>query len=481
MTVETKTMLAIRIQRALAFASEQDATGPLAALAEVLAGAARVGLVWARCRNALLPFDAGTIEHLLADERSFHADDVQRATHVLSLCATPEGPGEMGVVLVNVRPTAGIGAAPGLVFSASLAAEAFDTDADSLRGLLDTCVDAVAPDLAMIGPSAYVRELGVGWATFARRVRRELLPAGARLIPTGSGSLVIAHTEAPGSESASACQAMLRTRDAVHGEMVPAPSPEAVATFTASPGGAPARAPMVALAQPSYLSPGPVPVRGAPPDLAGTSLDVQLGLGPALPFDPSKAPAPPQPQVPRVPPAGVSSVDFHLGLASGRGRPPPQAPRAPSEVASTSLDVQLGRGPVLPFDASKAPAPPQPQVPRAPSALTGTVDLQLGRDVARFAALAAQQSVSAGRSPSPAEPVPPLTLEQYAQFRARLMVDGEDDPQTWKAFGVSSKADKEALQARFAAQFRQDPAAQARFVELIPRLVGELRSPGRKS
>ena len=73
-----------------------------------------------------------------------------------------------------------------------------------------------------------------------------------------------------------------------------------------------------------------------------------------------------------------------------------------------------------------------------------------------------------------------LTLEQYAKLRARLMVEGEDDQQVWKEFGVASKAVKEALQARFAGQFRNDPAAQARFVELIQQLVGQLRTQSRK-
>src|SRR4051812_5403832 len=98
MTAEERgPMLAIRIQRAPAFASEDEAIGPLTALAGVLASATRSGLLWARFRNGLLPFDGDTIGLLLAAERFLHADDAQRPTHVLSLCATPEGLGEVGV------------------------------------------------------------------------------------------------------------------------------------------------------------------------------------------------------------------------------------------------------------------------------------------------------------------------------------------------------------------------------------------------
>ena len=278
-------MFALRIQLAHVFATEQDAIGPLVALAEVLATATRCGLLWARRGNALLPFDAGTIGRLLAEERSLYADDPQRATHLLSLCATPEAPGEVGVGLVNVRPAAGAGAAPGLVASVSLAEAAFDTDAECLRRLLEACVDAVSPDLALIGPSAWLDELGVGWATFTHRIRRELLPAGAVVIATKSGSIVIAHIEAPASESASAREAVLQVRDALSADPpknaapVPDAPPPRDTPSTVSP------------VQPSYLV-APPPLRALQPSaLAGTALGSAAPPGPALPF----SAAPPEP------------------------------------------------------------------------------------------------------------------------------------------------------------------------------------------
>ena len=57
---------------------------------------------------------------------------------------------------------------------------------------------------------------------------------------------------------------------------------------------------------------------------------------------------------------------------------------------------------------------------------------------------------------------------------------GEDDAATWREFGVTSRSAKEALQARFAARFRQDSAAQARFVDLVRGLVSDLRAQSAK-
>lgn len=282
----------------------------------------------------------------------------------------------------------------------------------------------------------------------------------------------------------------------------PVPAPVFVPAVATTPAMPPTRASVTASAQPNYLSLGAVvenargpalpfdPSAGPghprpqvlrpPPEFGGTSVGVVLPLGPALPFDPSAGPGRPQPQVPRAPSqVGSPSIDVYLGLApappfdpsTGRGRPQLQVPRAPSEVGRTSLDVQLGLAPALPFDTGTGPGHPRPPVLRAPAEFSGTslsVELPLGA--------ALPFDPSPGADPSQPGVVPLLTLEQYAKLRARLMVEGEDDQQVWKEFGVTSRTVKEALQARFAAQFRSDPAAQSRFVELIPRLVSELRS-----
>ena len=70
---------------------------------------------------------------------------------------------------------------------------------------------------------------------------------------------------------------------------------------------------------------------------------------------------------------------------------------------------------------------------------------------------------------------PDLTLEQYATFRAQLAIEGENNPEVWANFGVASQDAKEALQARFAEQFRRDPGAQCRVIELVSAMVQERR------
>ena len=147
--------------------------------------------------NALVPFDAGTIEALLSSERSSRPEEPHGATHVLSLCATPEGPGEIGVVVVNVRAGAVVGAAPGLLVSVSLDEEVFDTGADAFLRLVDACLDALSPDSVMVGPSDWLRELGAGWATFSRTAQRDLVPDGAVVVSKQGGVLILAHTEGP--------------------------------------------------------------------------------------------------------------------------------------------------------------------------------------------------------------------------------------------------------------------------------------------
>jgi hypothetical protein len=83
------------------------------------------------------------------------------------------------------------------------------------------------------------------------------------------------------------------------------------------------------------------------------------------------------------------------------------------------------------------------------------------------------------RRPQDALPaVTDLSLEQYATFRAQLSIKGEEDAAVWEEFGVTSAVVKEALQARFAAQFRRDPASQAYFVDLVRVLVREIRAGG---
>lgn len=381
-------MLAIYIQRHSVPASADEAGAVLAPLAAALASNSRSGLLWARLRNEVVPFDAGTIRLLLDKERLLHLEDTQRPTHVLSLCATPDGVGEVGVISVNVRPNAAADAAPGLSLTLSLPPESFDTSTDSLRRLLDACLDAVSADLAMVGPHSWLRELRAGWATFTRAVHRELLPAGAEVIPTHDGSLIVAHREDPASASTSAREAIAQVRASMERRGLP-PSPRP-------------------LAAPLSRSPAaPVPRRD---DLRGTALALDVPRRSALPFSPEVGPS-------------AFSV------------PGPIPDRAPADLRGTSLAMDIPRGPGLPFSAGPKP-PPAPRVVQS---------------------------------------APDLTVEQYAMFRARLTVRGEADRATRQEFGVTSDAVKSAIQARFAALFREQPAEQERFLELVRQLTSELR------
>jgi hypothetical protein len=139
--------------------------------------------------------------------------------------------------------------------------------------------------------------------------------------------------------------------------------------------------------------------------------------------------------------------------------------RAPVEVSETSLDLKLPVGPLLPFSAANAPAqmaaraaPLHPKVVRAPESVTGTADdLQLPRGPAL--PFLAVTGGGMRRAAAPDAPVVPgdLSVEQYAELRAHLTIRGEDHMETLARFGIKTHAAKEALQARFAARFQQDP------------------------
>jgi hypothetical protein len=381
-------MLTIRVQCSPVFLDEEGAIGPLVAAASVVGAASRSGLVWARCGSTPVPFDAGTIGALLASERTSRPEEPHRATHVLSLCAAPDGLGEVGVVVVNVRPGAVVRAAPGIVLSVWLDEDSFDTQAHAVLHLLDAYLDALSPDSVLVGPRDWLRELRAGWATFTRTVDRNLLPVGATVSPTHDGWLILAHAEAPGSESPAAREAVAQVRAAIDGcPPTEPPQPRAVSE---------APVPAVATELPTYLA-------SSHPALGATALTLDVPRAAMLPFAESASEQPlPAPPLPRV-------------------------IRGPAHLSGTAPVLDIPRGPALPFTASASVEPPE------------------------------------------------LTVEQYAAFRARLALRGEDDVETWREFGVPSRAAKEVLQARFAVRFRTDSAAQARFVELVRNLAAHLR------
>ncbi len=149
--------------------------------------------------------------------------------------------------------------------------------------------------------------------------------------------------------------------------------------------------------------------------------------------------------------------------------------RTPTEAISAVAPLiqalrTLPTAPAIPFapSSSPAPLPSAPRYVRPPAELSGTIDV---------ASLPLPTALAMPFTPPEAAPsAPELTLEQYAHLRAQLAVRGEEDAETLRQFGVGSRAAKEALQARFAAQFRNDPTAQARFVQLVQQRVAELRA-----
>lgn len=148
--------------------------------------------------------------------------------------------------------------------------------------------------------------------------------------------------------------------------------------------------------------------------LGETGLASNLPAGPALPFTPS---------------AGGEAPSVARSVEEQR---PPGLARTPHHLSGTALAVEAPRGPALPFERS---------------------------------------AVATSHSSGP----PALTVDQYALLRAHLAVNGEGDKASWAQFGITEAADKLAVQAGFAARFKQDPAMQARFVELVPRLTAQLR------
>ena len=213
---------------------------------------------------------------------------------------------------------------------------------------------------------------------------------------------------------------------------------------------------MVVAERPTYLAPSRSP-------LAATSLSLDVPRGEALPFakGASEAPSPP-PALPRVnrPPPQLSGTSLALDLPIG-----PALPFAKS--ADDTLPVPPPK-PLSPSSAGDEPPPPPstlPRVHKAPAHLSGTM---------RALDLPVAPALPFAKN-APGEP-PALTLEEYAALRANLTVKGEEDPGTWKQFGIASHAMKEALQARFAARFRDDAEARDRFVALLQRMVSDLRA-----
>jgi hypothetical protein len=71
--------------------------------------------------------------------------------------------------------------------------------------------------------------------------------------------------------------------------------------------------------------------------------------------------------------------------------------------------------------------------------------------------------------------VPAMSLEDYAELRARLTVFGESHEPTLKRFGVVAHEAREALRTQFAEQFKRDAQAQERFLAAMQTAMARAR------
>lgn len=338
------TALMMLVQRTAAFGTTDEARETLAAVARELAAASQLGGIWTRFRGVVMPLDLNTIDLLLTENRPVRAAAPGQPTHVVPLNRLPVGPGEVGLISLTVRPAADPPAKPptgaGLRLTLQLPDASFTSDADTLLRLLGGCFDTALADSGAIGPRTLVKELGTGWATITRRQGRDWLPSGATVVPTRTGSIVIAHHEEPGSTSTSARDAVVRVHQALNGtsaqtstpvartEPIPMPRQESIPLQVA-----PISSPVPSLT-------GVKPPASIPPtfrqasDLAGTISVASLPIPDRPPTDPL--------------PFGITpSAEFVASLSVARPTTPHSEVGETLPLGANLLSAML---PALPFN-----------------------------------------------------------------------------------------------------------------------------------
>ncbi len=130
--------------------------------------------------------------------------------------------------------------------------------------------------------------------------------------------------------------------------------------------------------------------------------------------------------------------------------------------------------PALPFAAGAA----TPQAPQASEAAPEARPPDPGAGETALLPMMELTSLTSGtfRDRLGAVVVPILSLDEYAEVRARLTVFGEDHVPTLARFGVASPEVGDALRARFADYFKRDPAAQARFLGAMQAAIVRVRA-----
>jgi hypothetical protein len=179
---------------------------------------------------------------------------------------------------------------------------------------------------------------------------------------------------------------------------------------------------------------------------------------------------------------------------AGTGELRPTYLRAPAQPAAPLLDPDVTQDPIprspvsLPFRRSlvrevfEEPAEQPLTKPVAAPQTSGT-ETPLGAqaidvDQTAMIPLAAIVPAATGtfRDQLGSLVIPVLTLEEYAELRARLTIFGEGDELTLKRFGVSASEVREALRVQFNEQFQRDPSAQQRFLSTMQLAMARARS-----
>lgn len=451
------TSLAINIERNMPFETPEQALGPIQALIRALANLTRAGALWARYHGSHRLLDAETLKLLLCDIPPLKGDLLPAApTNGISLCTTPGVPSEVGSLNVYVRSHAPDKQFRGLQLWVSLAPEAFALDAARLLHTLGLAIDAVSPDVAMVGLKGRAREMGVTWATYERTLKSATIPCEFARVPVASGLIVVAHREDPWSESSSALEAMARLRRAI-GPEVPIEK-QRVDVLRRSPGVVGAATSVEGAFRREWPSGASGALRDAPRSAstpATTPSSTSAGAGPCATAktEALQVFAPP----PRAP-------------VEGSGAPPP----APKDEPGTNetLELRLVDAPadLLPFLAGSEPSP---------AFLASMEDRRSG--------VVAKQYTEADDVDETAElrviitlPQAALTLEQYASLCAELAYSPEAETATLARYGVASREAHGAVAAHYAALFREDRALQMRWVAGVQRYGEWLKTSRRQ-
>jgi hypothetical protein len=187
----------IKVERRAPFAAHEEALPALEKLAAALSRVGRMRRLWSHLNHEYVGLDAAGLGRLLEAERFIRAGMPGAPTRAWPLFGAPNGSGKAGLLCVTVLSDGAGEPFAGVSLRVSLAEELFEGDAAGLVDMLPRLVEAVAADEVVLGPSAWVGDLGIGWATFVPRGELSRKPAGVVVVPASGGGFLIAHGEEP--------------------------------------------------------------------------------------------------------------------------------------------------------------------------------------------------------------------------------------------------------------------------------------------